>query len=89
MGYYINKTSKGVDLNARGKASQLIADGATKLTGPPIFQENLVCVVENGPFDAAGYCYCEKEFQVFNIFDGRPKTWLIHPEAKQLSGYKQ
>jgi hypothetical protein len=39
-------------------------------------------------FEAAGYCYSEREFEDFNhSSDDRPKTWLIHPEAAKLAGY--
>lgn len=87
MGYYINENSKGQQLMPFNKASQLISDGATHTT--PEFKENLVCVVENGLFDAAAYCYSESEFLEFNTPDGRRKTWLVHPNAKELSGYNQ
>lgn len=84
MGYYINKTSKGDELPSNGKVLALLADGA-KLTSP-IWQENLICVVENGYFDAAGYAFSEKEFEHFNSStDQRPKTWMTHPMAKELA----
>jgi hypothetical protein len=87
MGYYIERTSKGVPLSARGKANQLISDGATELFGFEIrFQPNLVCVVENGPFDAAGWAFSKDEFNVFNDpNDPRRKRWLIHPKAEELA----
>lgn len=85
MGYYINKTSKGVQLPASDKADYLILDGAIEV--PAKFQPNLICVVENGPFDAAAYAYNEKEFNEFNYPDGRPKRWLVHPKAAELAGY--
>lgn len=84
MGYYINETSDGKPLPAVGKAKALIEDGAKMVA--PEFQENLVCVVDNMFFEAAGYCYSEQEFRVFNDpRDTRPKVWLVHPEAKQLA----
>lgn len=84
MGYYINTNSKGEELAPNSKALQLVADGA-KIVKPE-WQENLVCVVENGFFDAAGYCFNEKEFLHFlNDGSGRPKTWLVHPMAKDLA----
>ena len=63
MGYYINETQEGTPLPACGKADALIADGALEV--PKAFQENLICVVENGPFDAAAYVYSEDEFEDF------------------------
>jgi len=84
MGYYINETSRGIQLPASGKARVLISDGAVRVA--PEFQPNLICVVDNGLFEAAGYCYSEEEFKVFNDpNDWRPKTWLVHPDAKKLA----
>lgn len=84
MGYYVNKDSKGQSLPSTGKAQALVADGAIRVS--PEWQENLVCVVENGFFDAAAYCYNEKEFDYFiENPDPRPKTWLVHPMAKELA----
>lgn len=88
MGYYINKPKKGVftDTSYSTKVSALIADGATQVTGDE-FVPNLICVVNNGPFAAAAYCYNKAEFDEFKRPDGRTKTWLIHPDAIELSGY--
>ena len=36
----------------------------------------VVCVVENGMFDAAGFAFCKEELEVFAAPDARPKTWL-------------
>jgi len=84
MGYYINENSKGESLPSRGKARALILDGAKVVNAT--FQPNLVCVVENGLFDAAGYCYNEKEFTIFNDpTDYREKIWLVHPQAEKLA----
>lgn len=83
MGYYINETSKGEALPPHGKVSALINDGA--LIVQPFFQPNLVCVVDNGFFEAAAYCHSEDEFKAFLVSDGRPKTWLIHPQAETLA----
>lgn len=84
MGYYINETSKGIALSPRGKVETLLEDGAKIVEAE--FQPNLICVVDNGFFEAAGYCYDEDEFGVFNdSSDIRPKTWLVHPKAKELA----
>lgn len=89
MGYYIDVNSNGVRLPARNKADYLITDGGVELKGSSIkFQPNLVCVIENGPFDAAGFCYNQEEFEVFNYSkDFRPKRWIVYPKAAELSGY--
>ena len=86
MGYYINSTSNGTPLPAKNKADYLILDGAKEVEAK--FQPNLICVVENGMFDAAAYAYDESEFNEFNNpNDYRKKIWLVHPKAKELSGY--
>lgn len=88
MGYYINETSKGDALPAKGKLEKLLEDGATIVDGKT-FQENMVCVVENWMFDAAGYAYSEEEMAAFNEQCGRKKTWVIYEHAKSLSGYEK
>lgn len=84
MGKYINKTSTGKGLSAFGKARELIADGA-KMVSDESYQENMICVVENGMFEAAGYAFCEAEYEAFKRPDGRPKIWLVHPLASELA----
>lgn len=89
MGYYINHDSKGNLLN--NKVADLVNDGAQLLKRQPeTLIENLVCVVGNGLFTAAGYCFDEIEFEAFtDPNDTRKKVWLIHPMASTLSGYDQ
>lgn len=84
MGMYVNVDSKGNALSAQGKARELISDGAT-IVSDDKFLDNMICVVENGFFDAAGYAFDEEEFNEFKHPDGRRKTWLVHPKAKQLA----
>lgn len=77
MGKYINNIS-GVSLPAEGKADVLIANGAQEIEQPQTFKENLVCVVDNGYFEAAAYCFDKNEFKNFTQpEDFRPKRWLI------------
>jgi hypothetical protein len=84
MGRYINQNSRGESLPTTGKAEALLNDGAKRV--PCAWQKNLVCVVENGPFDAAGYAYCESEFKAFNLpSDTRRKTWLVYEHAERLA----
>lgn len=87
MGYYISKDSKGNPLPATGKVEALLKDGAKVVE--PVFQENLVCVVENGHFDAAGYAFDKREFKAFS-HDGDPRkrTWLVYEHAAELSDYR-
>jgi hypothetical protein len=86
MGKYLNVNSKGNSLGTsyQQKIANLIADGAM-IVSPDVFQENLVCVVNNGMFAAAGYAYDEREFDDFRRPDGRPKTWFVYPYAEDLA----
>lgn len=91
MGKYLNIDSKGRSLGSGyyAKIGNLMADGALGVSDR-IFQNNMICVVDNGNFAAAGYAaagyaYDEDEFEVFKQFDGRPKTWLIYKFAKELA----
>lgn len=89
MGYYINQNSNGAGLPACNKADYLILDGAKEITKPEKWLPNLVCVIHNGIFDAAGYMYDENEFRYFaDPHDTRSKTWLIYEHAAELSGFK-
>ncbi len=83
MGKYINETSKGPIQGS--KTAAIVIDGGEQIKQPDSFIPNLICVVDNGIFDAAGYCYNEGEFKVFSKFDGRPKTWLIYPNAEKYA----
>jgi hypothetical protein len=89
MGYYINKLADGTALANQDKAGQLVEKvPGTKLASYPVeFQEDLVCVVQNGLFDAAAYVFDEREMNDFNYPDGRSRTWLVVPGAKELSGF--
>lgn len=96
MGYYINHNSAGADLGAN-KAKALIFDGdAIEVAMPKNFDDipedkALICCINNGKFEAAGYAFSEQEFHVFALReDSRPKTWLLMDKelAEKLSGYK-
>lgn len=94
MGYYINTDSKGKELPSKGKFAALIADGGTEIPtnmsggSSKGFIPDLVCIISNGAFDAAGYAYDEREYRdMSDPNDFRLKRWLTHPKAKKLSGY--
>jgi len=79
MGKYIN----GIGITAAEKVTMLsIRYKATPTDSG--FKPNLVCVVDNGHFAAAAYAYSKAERDDFAREDGRPKTWLIVPEVKDL-----
>jgi hypothetical protein len=89
MGYYIEVP------NNLNKAQQLInLYGAKRIPRPNKIPEYtaIICVVENGFFCAAVYCYSNKELQEFaDPSDSRRKTWLEMDKdlAEKLSGFKK
>lgn len=85
MGYYINKVGDK-HLPNIGKAEFLIQHAkATRILSPTEWKDDLVCVVNNGLFEAAGYVYNEAEMREFKRADGRPRVWLSVPNAKDLA----
>jgi len=97
MGYYIKETPKR-NLPNIGKAQCLIDDCQAKkisveeaeneITGG---KDAVVCVINNGFFDAAGLVYDKNEFIEFTLpMDMRKRTFLKMDKqlAHKLSGYK-
>lgn len=90
MGYYIEVPEK------KGKAQQIVElYGGRIVSSPPSFEditpnEAIICVVDNGRFEAAGFAYNQDELYVFSHMDGRPRTWVIMNRRKacELTGYK-
>jgi anti-sigma regulatory factor (Ser/Thr protein kinase) len=92
MGYYIQTPEN------KGKAAQLVAlHNAEELAEVMAFAEipdgkALVCVVDNGPFEAAALCFSEQEQQEFNTpGDMRSRSWLLMDRAlaHELAGYEE
>ncbi len=82
MGYYINEINgKPIGRSFTSKCASLIQAGAIETDVK--FKSDLVCVVDNGFFAAAGYCYNESEFDAFNTPDGREKKWFVLKDAKE------
>ena len=78
MGHYLEVPERN------NKRAQLIKlHGAEDIGLPPASLarvpkgKTLICVVENGPFDAAGIAYSDEELKEFKVLDGRPRTWLL------------
>lgn len=66
---------------------QFLANHGTKLPSPPteheVDDQLVVCLVDNGPFTAAGIAYSPEELTAFQVpTDHRPKTWFL--VAKEL-----
>jgi len=80
MGYYINPAGES-------KESWLTRNGV-RCVGTPAWKNTPeahlpVCLMDNGPFTAAGIAYDESEFNAF-IGDGtnmRPKSWYMVPAS--------
>ena len=90
MGFYINNFANGTPLSNNFKDVDLLdIPGALIIPRPDAWQEDLVCVVKNGQWDAAAYCYSQEEFVRFNHPDDRRiKIWLHVPNAKSLTNYQ-
>ena len=83
MGYYIQTPE-----NLR-KAEQLVQlYGARPIEPPKEFNPPegmvLICVVCNGPFDAAAICFDRREFEEFNLLDERARSWLLMDKKKVI-----
>lgn len=78
MGYYIETPGQSI-LKARYLQQHHNAELASP-SWPPPEGKVLVCVVQNGLFDAAAIAYDKEEMHAFDRpSDMRPKTWLLLP----------
>ena len=92
MGYYINEPK----MEARYKADALFSVYGAEPTSPTPPSEvppdkALVCVVENGLFDAAAFVFNDREYIDFIRPDGRRRTWLLMDRAwvVKVTGYAE
>lgn len=78
MGYYIEcvqNTNKAAQILASLPGRRVSQDEARTFIGT---DKAVVCVVSNGLFEAAAYCYNDSEFDAFTLpEDKRPKVWLV------------
>lgn len=86
MGKYINEDSRGLPIGTSfdEKVRSLIADGAVRIPNDG-FVPNMVCVVDNGYFGAAAYCYSKDEHYAFSHPDNRQKAWLQYEHAEKVA----
>lgn len=92
MGYYIQVPEN------HNKANQLVALHEAKLIDKPAAFSAvspdlaIICVVDNGLFEAAGFAYSDDEFRAFaHGLNGRRAWWLTMPrsDAERLSGFRR
>ena len=89
MGYYIEVPEP------EGKAQQIVdLYGGKIISIPPSFEDitpgkAIICVMDNGPWEAAGFAYNQRELEAFSSYDGRPRTWVIMDRKKacELTGF--
>jgi hypothetical protein len=83
MGQYINAIeglAMGPDFESKCLVIKMHGGVETDANS---FQENLVCVINNGPFAAAAYAYNASEWAEFKKPDGRPRKWFVLPNASE------
>lgn len=86
MGKYINVIQeKTIGASYKDKIDAIKADGGVIISEPDEFIPNLVCVVNNGAFAAAGWVYDELEFEEFKSISTRPTTWLKYSNVSQVA----
>ena len=89
MGYYIQGPNIGkVDFLLKNHDAIMLESA---VQAREAFKEGfgVVCVVDNGPFEAAAFAFSEDELEVFARPDHRPKTWLAMDRklVEKLSGF--
>ena len=85
MGKYINAVNgKAIGSSFEAKCANLKEAGAVPNSGDE-YVPNLICVVDNGPFAAAGYAYSESEYDEFARPDGRPRKWFTLENAESFA----
>ena len=92
MGYYIQGPNKSKAQYIVSEYDGKIVPAPEKFSDVPA-DKAIICVVDNGPFEAAAFAYDEREFDAFkgdeNGHDRRPRKWVIMDRAKaiELTGY--
>jgi hypothetical protein len=83
MGSYINTGT------TKGKVKIICEKYGGEIIEKPFYfsdipeDKALLCVVDNGPFEAAAYCYSESEFLAFSDpQDYRMRTWMTIDKKK-------
>jgi hypothetical protein len=78
MGFYIKCEG------SKNKANQIVSAFDARIVSKEMaeaFVESekaVICIVDNGPFEAAAFCYDMSVFEAFSRKDDtRPKVWLV------------
>lgn len=89
MGIYVNRTQHGpLGSSFKEKWEGLVKAGAEVVLTPETLRPNLVCLVDNGYFNAAAaWIYSENELRDFkDPEDGRLKLFLIWDRVEEFAG---
>ncbi len=89
MGKYINKDAQGNQMPFNGKVDAILKGipGAKIIDRPEKFEENIVCVADAIIYDAAIWCYSERELDYIKRAektDERAYIWMIVPGVEKL-----
>ncbi|MFW5804755.1 MAG: hypothetical protein ACOCWG_05950 [bacterium] len=84
MGFYIDGPTLGkVDFIKKKYDGEIVSRPNNFNDIPP--NKALICVVNNGFFEAAGFCFDEFELKSFlSPSDERPKTWMLIDLGKAM-----
>ena len=92
MGYYFDGSS------STGKGEELVGAHKGKFVDEGTAREAMAegkgvfCILDNVVFEAAGFCFSEKEFEDFARVEDRQKSWVVIDDleaAAKLAGYKR
>lgn len=92
MGRYLNVDLKGEPIRIHSKLTALVNSGAERIETPDVFDQytdegkGIICVVDNGPFQAAGFAYSQGELDSFKYPCSRPKAF-IKADLKLIEKY--
>ena len=92
MGYYIETgTTHGKAKTIAEQFNGEILPHAPKKYSDIPADKAVIAVVDNGPFEAAGFCFSENEFEVFtDPLDPRPIKYVMigREDAEKETGFK-
>lgn len=89
MGFYIQGPNTGKTQDILAKHDAIPLDDMQQVADAFDAGLGVVCVVDNGPFEAAAFCYSKDELCEFSR-SSKPKLWLAMDRelAETLTGFK-